>query len=814
MRPEAFSKELASFHNIGGEHSYNVSLQDYANLSRRMFMFASSDSLKARVGPDATSILNTLLRRRILIRAPFFGKRQIYAYNEVARLLHVIKSPNHKFPEKPFVEQVYNKVVRDGPLRHSELIASVKEMEDSTEDEEIIETSIKEAINVLRNSLKVYFLSSGRDPLVSLFTQIKITGEKETRIALTLQQATYLLIKELFNSLKALTVRQITALLDIELDDVFAALRRLQEEEHIKKIEGDLSEYGLYSIIWSERKKKENKDISQVDIEQEKDLKWVKLLNSVSNSEPNATCYVIPDTDILARYWMSSSFPLNLENDDYLVLQNGIPVASFSGKKESQRHKKFIVTKIEYDAVNMNEEQIRKAIEDYFLLDKARVQLPLSLHEDNKEKVQQAYSILKERGFALTSNGARKFLHTAHKVQRKDELTIKPVDAISIYADRHHLSRKYKLDNIRSLFQYLHNSGVPPPGWALVNRFGKLSAREVQQYISSQELISIHFGIAGQGLIPANDYPLYYSALVNPRDEVLSQGDRVILHELENRPQTIKKLAKKIRADYTTLRKRVTRLKKICALRETNPLRTRWQPAILTSVPSELRKRLEIQDVARSTILKRSLETNFPSTLANISRIFGTSLEATQKSIRRLIGKGDIESIYFYPGAKRVQFTQENFRLEIKSRIKPALMRPNYKQLDLYHLYYDDPLFSYGFNTFVSPFKDKLKLLQPRDKIFGEVISTERGGVAALYSTIPDRPSTEHYVNVEIPAVGDLELLLQEIFRKVLFNKRKIYPKQSFTIKVDALNGKALTSNEVSHYKDILVDLDEAIVCN
>lgn len=755
-----------------------TTFRDAEEACRRMIYFSDDTCLQARLASDAGQAVRRMLQLKRIIQAPFVGNRLVYVHSDLAPLFHGVYAPRHDFPNDPDSLAIYKIVVTEGPVRRSQLYEKM----DWQESEK---GKLQAKINLLRSGLKVYVMSLGSDSLIGTLPQLMGTDIQVHSGSESLKK----LIAATMASLGPLTLRQLVAILDVPGPEIARGVATLREEQEAVRIRmGSITTDDLFAIGAEHTPLPEGTRLDKFN-------NPITIEEQTATDKPKEPTFVVlPSRDNMSLFWKSSPFGIRLPNDKYLVYKNGFPLATFNAQVKGQR---LHVPSIYLAAGGREDENaVRTAIENFAQDRNLLPELPTSLAAGLQLTLSKFQSVLKERGFHLGPKGASKRLKmTKTAIRRSRKVT--PASLIPVYFGKQRLTSDKRIDTKTSLLQFLHEVGLPPPGWSLTSRLGEFAIEDVQRAVDKFEVITVPIGLSSQALANAKDYSLYCSAFRDP-DFELQHSDQVILDALERRPASAGRLAKQSGASPTGMVARIRRLRDAFQIYETNPIRVRWQAATWAPVPAEMKADCVPSEDALSEFLRRSLSYSLPASAVHLARAFGIPTNDMEDALRRLVSDGQTETTYLYSDSKRVQFTHKGFGVEIPLAVEAQRDRSS---TSLCHLFHDDPFVVSSLKAFVAPFKNAKAIAVPQEGIFAEMVSSDRGPNTAIFCKRPEKTNAEVIVDMEIPSAGDLELAVQLALGTFLRNRQMLYGNEKFTVRLNAINGRKLSSSGMDSLK-------------
>ena len=400
--------QLASYlvekQNLAREYK-GVNYSHAITIVNNVIIFQDIESLLSRMRTYSSGLVNSLIKNKHLIHAPFKEGKLAYIGRDNLPLYSKIYTKDTVQYKKPLTKTVLDFLQEEGSSTRQKIM----------EKFDVSKEEVMDILSELRANFQIYMFYDGT--YWTIYSSNLMLEESKRSKASATSDLIYTVIK----NYGPITVPQIIKILNMDGGRISTSIIDLYDSKKI--VRGNFIENSTYEAFLAA----DELDYLKEYLEEYK-LKTVKEIE------------ILPDSDPLTEYWSSADF-LNLDEVlTEIVLINGKPVCSFEYKVDGDNlHVTELVKTAEF---NNYEIDIKNKIQEY-AENKGKILVFPELQSEVVENQSKIFAqILSKRGYQARTSGMVSILSSKVQVD-EDSLLFFIRDVFPLLLDFQYLSPKY-----------------------------------------------------------------------------------------------------------------------------------------------------------------------------------------------------------------------------------------------------------------------------------------------------------------------------------------------------------------------------------
>ena len=763
---EQLAQYLAEKQNLDKEFK-GVNYSHAISIINNIVIFQDSESLFVRMRTYSSNLLQSLVRNKHLVHAPFKENKLSYVGRDNLSAFHKISIKENIEYKKPQAKAVLDYIrAEDSSTRFK-----IMEHFDLTKD------AVMEILSELRNNFQIFMFYDGTS--WSIFSTKLLMEDHSKSKTSAISDLIYNVIK----SYGPITVPQIIRILNMTGGRISTSIIELFENKKI--VRGNFIENSSYEAFLTTD-----------------ELDYLRKYLEAYTPQVTHQVVILPNNDPLSEYWASADF-LNIDEiKSEIVYVDGKPVCSFDYKIMGDKlHVSNFIRSVDYIVL---EKEIRDKIQE-FTENKGKILVFPELHSEVIENQSKVFAnILSQRGYRSRSSGLV-YSITGKKALVGDKNLFPTEDIFPLLLSKQYLSSKTQFTTKTEILKGLGSLGIPLPMTSVLIRTSSGKEYYIDELVKDKQLALGKFGSFTRGSVVSKDYSVFAKLSPSRYHGVLEER---ILNLIKKKERiNFSQLKSSLNLSNRVLLSSIQKLEnshEIVQLRSVSN-QIIWMPVskFLSGIQP---KKYETQRESWLDVIYRILSSNLPLTIDQLANLTGLSNTQIEVNIKELIASKGVRSGRFMEDEENVQFTTK----EVESLISGYIYQKddNLIQEDSVELIYlprNDPMLIVYRNYLLKRFKLRSLYSRSVPSDYGEIILKNGEPIALLHFKKVEK--IDFINNIEIlPEFNDTHTLMF-IFSAIqeFFNKTKEEGKR--IIRIKQINSIPLSSNEGEDYAKLLDDM-------
>ena len=753
---------LSEKQNIDSEYK-GVNYSHAISIVNNIVIFQDSESLFVRMRTFSSGLINSLIKNKHLVHAPFKDGKLAFVGRESLPMYSKIYTKDNIQYKKTQTKTVLDFLEEEGSSTRQKIM----------EQFDISKEEVMEILSELRTNFQIYMFYDGT--YWTIFSNKLILEDAKTSKASATSDLIYTIIK----NYGPITVPQIIKILDMSGGRISTSIIELYESKKI--VRGNFIENSTYEAFLATD-----------------ELNYLASFHEKYSSKKSKILEILPQSDPLSEYWSSADF-LNIDEVlDELVLINGRPICSFEYKIDGDNlHITNLVKTTEF---NNYEIEIRNKIQEY-AENKGKILVFPELQSEAIESQSKILAkILSKRGYQKRTSGLVSHISSKPQVDEESKLFFVR-DVFPLLLDFQYLSPKYNFVSKKGLITGLSSLGVPLPVNSLLSRIASRKDIVIDDIMIDRQIVTGKYGAFYRGNIISADYKTFSKLSPSRNYGVLEERVLKLIKQKER--LNFSQLKSSLNLSNRVLLSALQRLELAHEIVQTKSVSKQlvWEltSKFLANAPV---KPIESQREAWLEILYRIFSTNLPLSIRQLANLTGLSNTQLEVYLKELIASKGVRSGRFFEDEDEVQFTTKEIEKRMIGYIYKKEEDESTGEVVLTYLPRNDPLITLYRNYLLKRFRLRTLFSRQLPSEFGEIILMNGEPIAALH--IKKVEKIEYVNNIEIlPEFTDSHtlMLIMGSIQEYLIKTREDNDR---TLRIKQINGTALTSENGKEYVNLL----------
>ncbi|MHA1399703.1 MAG: hypothetical protein ACTSQE_05115 [Candidatus Heimdallarchaeaceae archaeon] len=745
---------ITDFKGINYSHAIGI--------TKTMLYFQETESLHSRMRMFSSSLLDSLLKNKLLFQAPFISERLTFVNKELLPYFYAIYSIKDVQYKHPKSRAILNFIKSEKETTRAKII----------ERFELKREIVMDILSELRANFQIFMHYDGQrwtiiDPEIIL-----------AEYKMSQSTAITELVFELIRSFGPITVPQIMAMLELSGGKVSTSIIELIENKKI--IRGQFIEHSSYESFL---------------VAEELD----HLLN-FSTKQQNFTkqeIELLPQSDPYVKYWYSSDFNPIEEIRKITVFSFGFPICSFDYQiVGNELYVKNLRTSSYYFKL---EQEVDQKIKE-FAENKGKIAVLPKLRVDQVKEQSRAFTkVLVERGYFSRSSGLAYNFMAHTKVSAEYNTLYSWQDLFFLVLEYQHLNQHSQFKTKPQLLQGLSSLGIPLPLSSLFMRTSREKIHLVNETLINRNIVVSKFSSFTRGAINTDDFGLFSKLRSSRQLGILEE--RVLRVIKQKQKLTFSQMKQLLNLSPRVLLSALSKLERAHEVVQTKTISGK---VVWMTVDDFLGKR-KIKKIisAREGWLElfyRILSTNLPLSIGQLANLTGLSNTQVEIYLKELIASKGVRTGRYIEESKDTQYTTKEVEDAIMAhQFESEQKTLSNKQIEVIYIPRTDPLLILYRDFLLERFKVRSLFTRSLPSEYAELILGNGKPMAVVHYKAED--NTEYIHNVEILAEYNDMHTLMFIFSAIHdfrnktkpSGKTKIYIKNVNNIPLKTSTGKDIT---------------------
>ncbi|OLS32579.1 MAG: hypothetical protein HeimAB125_07400 [Candidatus Heimdallarchaeota archaeon AB_125] len=763
---EQLAQYLVEKQNIDKEFK-GVNYSHAISIINNVVIFQDPESLFVRMRTFSSNLLQSLVKNKHLVHAPFRENKLSYVGRDNLTIFHKIYVKENIQYKNSQAKAVLDFIKEED----SSTRFKIMERFDLSKDE------VMKILSELRSNFQIFMFYDGTN--WSIFSTKLLMPEYSISKTSAISDLIYNVIK----SYGPITVPQIIRILNMTGGRISTSIIELFESKKI--IRGQFIENSSYEAFLAAD-----------------ELDYLRKYNENYKSQTAHQIEILPENDPLSEYWSSADF-LNLEEiKDEIVFVSGKPVCSFDYKIIGDKlHISNLIRSVEFSNL---EQEIKDKIQE-FTENKGKILVYPELQSEVVENQSKVFAdILSQRGYRPRPSGLVYTLK-GRKLPDGDKRLFSTEEIFPLLINKQYLSNNTQFSSKAEALKGLESLGIPLSIISLLIRTESGKEHYIDELVKDKQLSLGKFGSFSRGSVVTRDYYIFAKLSPSRYHGVLEERVLNVIKQKER--INFSQLKAALNLSNQVLLSSISKLENSHEIVQSKSVSNQiiWMP-VSKHVKGIQTRKFETQRESWLDVIFRILSTNLPLTIDQIANLTGLSNTQIEVNIKELIASKGVRSGRFMEDENKVQFTTK----EIEDLISGYIYQKddNLIQAESVEFTYvprNDPILILYRNYLLKRFKLRSLFSRSVPSDYGEIILKNGEPIALLHIKKVEKVDFIHNIEI-LPEFNDTHTLMF-IFSAIQEFQNKTRDEDKRTIRIKQINGIPLLSNEGKDYAKLLEDM-------